>query len=989
MPRSSACSARSASLPYIVLSVPAGVIADRFDRRLVLLSSDLVRGSVMVLMTLIVATDGPVLALVLLAMVAASGSAFFYPAMAAYLPSLAADERQLGPANSAMASIGNLSFIVGPAIGGLLIATGGLVFPFILNALSFLVIAGILWTLPPSIGRAARRAPAEEAVTARRGPPRATAARPRRIQRPPSAEPLPAPVAGVRPAADAPKARLPWRPFSGVLLIQFIEGFFDGGIQSATIIIAVSVLNAGEEANGFLNAAIGVGGLIGALVSSVLVLRRRLSGPLIAGAAITAVGAAILGCTPLLSVALLAIGLTAAGSIVIDVVLETVFQRVVPDELRGRAFGTMMTLSTVSAAAGAFLIPILIVNIGAFQTLGLSGAAILVGSIVALGLLGGAMTRRASPFEETVARVARLPLFAGVAAIPPRGRTRSGPTRGGGARPGDRSPGRAGRPLLHHRVRVAHRQPGGRARRIAHPAAARAGRGLRRAGPAQPGAAIGDGHGGRGRDAARDGRRRLPRAGRGERRRPRQAAEPVRGVEHAREAADRRLIRALSARAARHCSAMAQPLDPYRTLGLAPGASQDEIRRAYRRLAKANHPDSAGEAALPRFLAIQAAYEMLEILADDPPRTGPPAPGPAVGRGSRPGSGDPRRLRPAARRAVPPPPALPRALHRRAGRRAAARVRRGHGGRRGQRRCRRHRPDRRGSAGSSRRKAGRTGRKKATLGSTSYDAAEDEPFEPDWSGSTWYGASSGTYWTINPKEYADPRKHGPEYQRRARRVIDGLEDDPANEDATFAGDDLGGQESESAAGAQRRTGFDGRWTYPDDAVPDPAGTAEANAAHAAPPPPPPVDAGPGLSTADNVDRLLRGDVGLTGRLGLAFLAWVPFGIAISWLSGEMSGCSRFTAGCVDSAGIWTALIQFAVIALFVLLPSLAAISAAGTLAGMAVALVAAFVLSAGGGSRQPDAADGRARRRADRRLRRRRGVRGGPETGLAPRTMRA
>src|SRR5262245_65493035 len=56
---------------------------------------------------------------------------------------------------------------------------------------------------------------------------------------------------------------------------------------------------------------------------------------------------------------------------------------------------------------------------------------------------------------------------------------------------------------------------------------------------------------------------------------------------------------------------MAQPLDPYRTLGLSPGASVDEIRRAYRKLAKIHHPDSAGEGALPRFLAIQAAYEML------------------------------------------------------------------------------------------------------------------------------------------------------------------------------------------------------------------------------------------------------------------------------------------------------------------------------------------------------------------------------------------
>src|SRR6186997_396081 len=51
--------------------------------------------------------------------------------------------------------------------------------------------------------------------------------------------------------------------------------------------------------------------------------------------------------------------------------------------------------------------------------------------------------------------------------------------------------------------------------------------------------------------------------------------------------------------------------DPYRTLGLESGAPLEEVRRAYRRLAKANHPDAAGEAALPRFLAIQAAYDTI------------------------------------------------------------------------------------------------------------------------------------------------------------------------------------------------------------------------------------------------------------------------------------------------------------------------------------------------------------------------------------------
>ena len=53
---------------------------------------------------------------------------------------------------------------------------------------------------------------------------------------------------------------------------------------------------------------------------------------------------------------------------------------------------------------------------------------------------------------------------------------------------------------------------------------------------------------------------------------------------------------------------MATNADPWRTLGLAPGATQDEIRRAYRRLAKLNHPDAAGDAALPRFVRFTERY---------------------------------------------------------------------------------------------------------------------------------------------------------------------------------------------------------------------------------------------------------------------------------------------------------------------------------------------------------------------------------------------
>ena len=80
---------------------------------------------------------------------------------------------------------------------------------------------------------------------------------------------------------------------------------------------------------------------------------------------------------------------------------------------------------------------------------------------------------------------------------------------------------------------------------------------------------------------------------------------------------------------------MARPLDPFRTLELPRDATLDEVKTAYRRLAKLYHPDSAGERALPRFLAIQAAYEALT--------EGPAALRLGKGARPRPGSGRPAR----------------------------------------------------------------------------------------------------------------------------------------------------------------------------------------------------------------------------------------------------------------------------------------------------------------------------------------------------------
>ncbi len=398
-------------LPYVLLSVPAGFIADRFDRRLVLLVSDLYRGSLMVVMAIVVLANGPTLALVVLAILAACGSAFFYPAMGAYLPALAHDERQLGPANSAWATIQNITFILGPAIAGLILAVGNVSTAFILNAASFIVIAVILWTLPPSIARDAKgatEAPAAETES----PSAAVDATGGADAHPTGGTGTPAATATVAPATP----KLPMRPLAGLGVVMLVGGFLGGGIQTITVVLAIDVLHAGEQANGYLNAAIGIGGLLGGIAAGALVLRRTLGMPLIVGAIITGVGCVALGLSTALPLALVAIAVLSAGALVIDIVMTTVFQRLVPDELRGRGTGVLMAASTLTGAVGAFLTPVLVTSVGSFETFATLGVLTVVSTFVGLAMIGGAADRVASPFEATIGRVIQLPLFAGVPA---------------------------------------------------------------------------------------------------------------------------------------------------------------------------------------------------------------------------------------------------------------------------------------------------------------------------------------------------------------------------------------------------------------------------------------------------------------------------------------------------------------------------------------------------------------------------------------------
>ena len=393
------------------------------------------------------------------------------------------------------------------------------------------------------------------------------------------------------------------------------------------------------------------------------------------------------------------------------------------------------------------------------------------------------------------------------------------------------------------------------------------------------------------------------------------------------------------------------PSDPYRVLGLNPGASAADVKRAYRALAKANHPDSAGERALPRFLAIQAAYEQLSVQK-----------GRGTARGSRSGpAAEPWKAEPSRAREA-------RRGSRSAGAGAASA---GTGGgfasepeSEGPTR-RRSGPapnsGRGAPPGGPRRRAGR----KATFGSTSYDGPQDAS-DPAWQGAAWYGQSSGEYWTVNPREYADPRKHGPEYQARAADRAE-----RAEQARSRAAETQGGAAAETGTGTKRDASprASARPEGRPDATTERARTYARERAEAAtrarsaggPHEEPGVARGSGGPAADapagpfplgtdfipsiNLSALERSSF---RRVLFALIAWPPIGIAAAALIGESTGCAAFSASCTREGAILPWLAQAVILLVLLSAPVVARVLIGGTAAVLIVAFPAAATLSASG-----------------------------------------
>jgi len=139
-------------LPFVVLAIPAGVWADRWERKRILIGSDTVRLVTQTLAAfLLLSGQAEVGHLVVLAAIFGSADAFFAPAFSGLLPTTVSPGN-LQPANALRGLTFSLANVAGPAIAGVLIGfAGGPGSALVFDAATFLVSVLLLLPLRPAV----------------------------------------------------------------------------------------------------------------------------------------------------------------------------------------------------------------------------------------------------------------------------------------------------------------------------------------------------------------------------------------------------------------------------------------------------------------------------------------------------------------------------------------------------------------------------------------------------------------------------------------------------------------------------------------------------------------------------------------------------------------------------------------------------------------------------------------------------------------------
>jgi hypothetical protein len=287
-----------------------------------------------------VAADGSVAAVYALAALSTVAATLYRPAHSALLPSLCRTPYELAGANVVRGMLDSLATLVGPLVAAVLLSTSGV------TAVLAVAAASSAWSAALMLAVRTETVP-----------------RSRRRMRPVADL-----VEGLRAVGGNRDLRLLFR-------VGFSQIFTRGALTVFSVVVALDLLGTGESGVGTLNAAVGVGAVVGSIAASLLVGTKRLArwfglGVVLWGLPLSMV--AVLASEPATLVLLPVIGL---GNALVDIGLFTLIARLSSDTVMARVFGLLESNGALGFAAGAAVTPVVI------DLLGLRGALVVVGLV--------------------------------------------------------------------------------------------------------------------------------------------------------------------------------------------------------------------------------------------------------------------------------------------------------------------------------------------------------------------------------------------------------------------------------------------------------------------------------------------------------------------------------------------------------------------------------------------------------------------------------
>jgi MFS family permease len=314
-------------VPAAVVAPLATPLADRGRRERVLVLVSSIRGVATGMAGLVVAFNGPVRIVYVLAALSTVAGTLYVPAHSALLPSLCRTGQELTSANVVRGMLDSVATLAGPLLAAVLVEFTDVAVVFAVAAAASLVAAALLLRLRYD------------------APPRPAA--PRGVH-------LMADIAeGIRTIVRNRDLAL----LNGLVIAQT---FTRGALTVFTVVVALDLLRIGEPGVGTLTAAVGAGAVIGSLAASLLVGSRRLARWFGIGIALWGLPIALIPLFPREATALILLACVGFGNALVDIGLFTLMARLAPDAVLARLFGLQESLVSLTVGLGAVLASLLI-----------------------------------------------------------------------------------------------------------------------------------------------------------------------------------------------------------------------------------------------------------------------------------------------------------------------------------------------------------------------------------------------------------------------------------------------------------------------------------------------------------------------------------------------------------------------------------------------------------------------------------------------------